>query len=179
MIIKFNLLPKKEPVKLEEVKKKYVFLRTFLIVFIVVITTIVVEGFRLGYTLKSLKEEKIKKEKKLAEYKKIAQKVKFLEKETEEIKKRISTIINLKKSQGRGLQKLEVLLENIGRNKIVLTELSIEPSKAEMNGVSSDLKNIANYLKNLENRRDIIKEVSLRKTEKKEVYIEFKAGVLF
>jgi len=179
MIIKFNLLPKKESVKLEEVKKKYVFLRTFLIVFIVVITTIVVEGFRLGYTLKSLKEEKIKKEKKLAEYKKIAQKVKFLEKETEEIKKRISTIINLKKSQGRGLQKLEVLLENIGRNKIVLTELSIEPSKAEMNGVSSDLKNVANYLKNLENRRDIIKEVSLRKTEKKEVYIEFKAGVLF
>jgi len=177
MIIKFNLLPKKELIKLEEVKKKYVFLKTFLIIFIVVITTIVVEGFRLGYTLKSLKEEKIKKEKKLAEYKKIVQKVKFLEKETEKIKKRISTIINLKKSQGKGLQKLEVLLENIGRNKIVLTELSIEPSKAEINGVSSDLKNIANYLKNLENRKDIIKEVSLRKTEKKEAYIEFKAGV--
>jgi len=179
MIIKFNLLPKKEPGKLEEVKKKYVFLRTFLIVFILVITTIIVEGFHLEYTLRNLKEEKIEKEKKLAEYKKIAQKVESLEKETEEIKKRISTIINLKKNQGKGLQKLEILLENIGRNKIVFTELSITPNKAEMNGISSDLKNIANYLKNLENQKDIIKEISLRKTEKREAYIEFKAGVLF
>ncbi|MCD6490352.1 MAG: hypothetical protein J7K20_06480, partial [Thermodesulfobacterium sp.] len=84
-----------------------------------------------------------------------------------------------KKNQGKGLQKLEILLENIGRNKIVFTELSITPNKAEMNGISSDLKNIANYLKNLENQKDIIKEISLRKTEKREAYIEFKAGVLF
>jgi len=34
-------------------------------------------------------------------------------------------------------------------------------------------------LKNLENIKEVIKEVSLNKTQKKEAYIEFKAGVSF
>jgi len=179
MIIKFNLLPKKEIVKPEEVKEKYIFLKTFLIIFVIVILTIVMEGIYLGYNLKSLKNEKMKKETKLREYKKIAQKVKILEKESEEIKKRISTIIDLKKRQGKELQKIETLIGNIGINRIIFTQLSIKPSQAEITGVSSDLKDIANYLKNLENQRNIIKEVSLSETVKKEAYIEFKAGVLF
>ncbi|RLG09215.1 hypothetical protein DRN73_10255 [Candidatus Pacearchaeota archaeon] len=179
MIIKFNLLPKKEVVKPEEIKEKYIFLKTFLVIFIIVIVTIVVEGIYLGYNLKSLKSEKMKKETKLKEYKKIAQKVKILEKKSEEIKKRISTIIDLKKRQGKELQKIETLIRNIGRNRIVFTQVSIEPSQAEITGVSSDLKDIANYLKNLENQQGIIKEVSLSETVKKEAYIEFKAGVLF
>jgi len=179
MIIKFNLLPKKEVFKPELEKERYPFLKTLLIVFLVVIIAIIVEGFRLEYTLRNLRNEKIEKEKKLAEYKKIAEKVQALEKENEEIKKRIATIVDLKKNQGRGLQKLETLIANIGKNRIVITELSVEPSKAEINGVSSDLKDIASYLKNLENTKEVIKEVSLNKTEKKEAYIEFKAGVSF
>lgn len=179
MIIKFNLLPKKEVLKPEAVKERYPFLKTFLIIFVLVIGTILVEGFRLEYTFKKLQNEKIEKEKKLAEYKKIAYKVKDLEKENEEIKKRITTIVDLKKNQGKGLQKIETLIANIGKNRIVLTELSIEPTKAEINGVSSDLKDIAGYLKNLEDTKEVIKEVSLSKTEKKEMYIEFKAGVNF
>lgn len=178
MIIKFNLLPKKEIVK-PEVKEKYIFLKTFLIIFIIVILTIMMMGIYLGYNLKSLKNEKMKKEIKLRKYKKIAQKVKILEKESEEIKKRISTIIDLKKRQGKELQKIETLIRNISINRIIFTQLSVKPSQAEITGVSSDLKDIANYLKNLENQRNIIKEVFLSETVKKEAYIEFKAGVLF
>jgi len=179
MIIKFNLLPKKEVLKPELEKEKYPFLKTLLIVFLVVMIGIIVEGFHLEYTLRNLRNEKIEKEKKLAEYKKIAERVQELEKGNEEIKKRIATIIELKKNQGRELQKLETLIANIGKNRIAFTELSLEPSKAEINGVSSDLKDIANYLKNLENIKEVIKEVSLNKTQKKEAYIEFKAGVSF
>lgn len=179
MIIKFNLLPKKEPVRVEEEKERLVFLKTFLIIFLVVITTILAEGFRLQYALKNLENEKLEKEKKLTEYKKIAERLKELEKENEELKKRISTIIALKENQGKGLQRIETLIENIGRNRIVFTELSVELSKADISGVSSDLKDIAGYLKSLENTKEIIKEVSLNKTEKKAGYIEFKAGVLF
>ena len=179
MIIKFNLLPKKEIVKSEEVKEKYIFLKTFLIIFVIVILTIVMGVIYLGYNLKGLKNEKIKKETKLKEYKKIAQKVKILEKENEEIKKRISTIIDLKKRQGKELQKIEILIGNIGVNRIVFTQLSVKPSQAKITGVSSDLKDIANYLKNLENQRNIIKEVTLSEIVKKEAYIEFKARVLF
>lgn len=179
MIIKFNLLPRKEPVRVEEEKERFVFLKTFLIIFLVVIITILVEGVRLQYTLKNLENEKIEKEKKLLEYKKIEEKLKELERENEELKKRISTIITLKENQGKGLQRIDTLIANIGKNKIVFTELSLELSKADINGVSSDLKDIAGYLKNLENTKEIIKEVSLNKTEKKAGYIEFKAGVLF
>uniref|UniRef100_A0A7V5XFC5 Fimbrial assembly family protein n=1 Tax=Thermodesulfobacterium geofontis TaxID=1295609 RepID=A0A7V5XFC5_9BACT len=179
MIIKFNLLPKKEPIRVEEEKERFVFLKTFLIIFLVVIITILAEGIRLQYSFKNLRNEKVEKEKKLVEYKKIAEKLKELERENEELKKRISTIIALKENQGKGLQRIDTLIGNIGKNKIVFTELSVEISKADMSGVSSDLKDIAGYLKNLESVKDIIKEVSLNKTEKKEGYIEFKAGVLF
>ena len=179
MIIKFNLLPKKEPISVEEEKERFVFLKTFLIIFLVVIITILAEGIRLQYSFKNLRNEKVEKEKKLVEYKKIAEKLKELERENEELKKRISTIIALKENQGKGLQRIDTLIGNIGKNRIVFTELSVEISKADMSGVSSDLKDIAGYLKNLESVKDIIKEVSLNKTEKKEGYIEFKAGVLF
>jgi type IV pilus assembly protein PilN len=179
MIIKFNLLPKKEPVRIEEEKERFVFLKTFLIIFIAVIITIFAEGIHLQYAFKNLKNEKVEKEKKLVEYKKIAEKLKELEKENEELKKRISTLIALKENQGKGLQRIDTLIRNIGKNKIVFTELSVEISKADMSGVSPDLKDIAGYLKNLENIKEIVKEVSLNKTEKKGSYIEFKAGVLF
>jgi type IV pilus assembly protein PilN len=179
MIIKFNLLPKKEPIRIEEEKEGFVFLKTFLIIFIAVILTIFAEGVNLQYTFKNLKNEKVEKEKRLVEYKKIAEKLKELEKENEELKKRISTIIALKENQGKGLQRIDTLIGNIGKNRIVFTELSVDISNASMSGVSSDLKDIAGYLKNLENIKELVKEVSLNKTEKKGGYIEFKAGVLF
>lgn len=179
MIIKFNLLPKKELIRVEEEKERFVFLKTFLIIFIAVILTIFAEGFRLQYTLKTLKNEKVEKEKRLVEYKKIAEKLKGLEKENEELKKRISTIITLKENQGKGLQRIETLIGNIGKNRIVFTELSVSISNATINGTSSDLRDIAEYLKNLENVKEIVKEVTLNKTEKKEGYIEFRAEVLF
>jgi heme/copper-type cytochrome/quinol oxidase subunit 2 len=71
MIIKFNLLPKKEPVRIEEEKERFVFLKTFLIIFIAVIITIFAEGVNLQYTFKNLKNEKVEKEKRLVEYKKL------------------------------------------------------------------------------------------------------------
>ncbi len=179
MIIKFNLLPKKEPIRVEEEKERFVFLKTFLIIFLAVIITIFAEGVHLQYAFKNLKNEKVEKEKKLVEYKKIEEKLKELEKENEELKKRISTIIALKENQGKGLQRIDTLIGNIGKNRIVFTELSVEISNASISGVSSDLKDIAGYLKNLENIKEIVKEVSLNKTEKKGGYIEFKAGVLF
>lgn len=179
MIIKFNLLPKKELVKPEEVEGRYIFFKIFSLVFIVIVVTITVEGFHLKYTLDRLKDEKREKEEKLAEYQKIAQKVKFLEKEMEEAKKHISTIITLKKNQGIALQRLEALIEDTHKNRVAFTELSVNSSQAEMNGISSNLENIANYLKSLESRKDIVKEVPLKKIEKKEAYLEFKAGVMF
>uniref|UniRef100_A0A7C4NUM9 Fimbrial assembly family protein n=1 Tax=Thermodesulfobacterium geofontis TaxID=1295609 RepID=A0A7C4NUM9_9BACT len=179
MIIKFNLLPKRELIKVEEEKERFVFLKTFLIIFIAVILTIFVEGFRLQHTLKTLKNEKVEKEKRLVEYKKVAEKLEELEKENEELKKRISTIVSLKENQGKGLQRIETLIGNLGKNRIVFAELSVGISNANMNGISSDLKDIAEYLKNLENVKELVKEVSLNKTEKKEGYIEFRAEVLF
>lgn len=179
MIIKFNLLPKRGLIKVEEEKERFVFLKTFLIIFIAVILTIFVEGFRLQHTLKTLKNEKVEKEKRLVEYKKVAEKLEELEKENEELKKRISTIVSLKENQGKGLQRIETLIGNLGKNRIVFAELSVGISNANMNGISSDLKDIAEYLKNLENVKELVKEVSLNKTEKKEGYIEFRAEVLF
>ncbi len=179
MIIKFNLLPKKEVVKIEEKKEEYRFLRILFIIFIVVIFTIIGEGIRLQYSLNNLQKEREKKQKQLVEYKTIAEQVKAMEREIEEIKKRILTIVDLKKRQGDMLQKIETIITNIEKNKIVFTQLALDSSRAEITGISSDLKDIAEYLKNLENQKEFIKEVALNETNKKEAYIEFKAGVIF
>ncbi len=179
MIIKFNLLPKKEVIKIEEKKEEYIFLKTLFIIFIVIVVTIIGEGIRLQYNLNNLQKEKEKKQKQLVEYRTIAEKVKIMEKEIEEIKKHILTIIDLKKKQGEMLQKIEAIIVNIEKNKIVFTQLTLDPSKAELIGISSDLKDIGHYLKNLENQKEFIKEVNLNETNKKEAYIEFKAGVVF
>lgn len=183
MIIKFNLLKlqkKEEPVVIE---KRITFIKVYLVLLALTLAGIVGAFFYYQTEIKSLEKEKAEKEQKLKEYQVLAQKVKQLEEENEEIKKRITTILSLKKLQGQKLKVIDSIFSSIGNNKILFSNLILESSRASFKALSVDLEYIANYLNTLESNKELFKYVELKKTvqQKKGVlnYIEFETEVGF
>ncbi len=185
MIIKFNLLPKEQREEILEKEaffKKHLFLKIylfliFLVVFLLGILTYV------NYTqFNSLKKLKADKENQLQKYKNIAKKIKTLEKEEQEVRKRIETIIDLKKLQGQGLERLFLILKEMS-NKIILTNLKLEVSKAQVKGLSLDVDFLAEYMRRLESQKEQIQAVNLKGVQQKILsdikFSEFEIEILY
>ncbi len=184
MILKFNLLPKEKLETLEaESRKKYQFLKLAGILIFLTIFSITSTTFYFFYKIHSLNSAKKELLQKINKYKKIAKKVKTMEKENREIRQRIITILKLKSQQAILLKRLDYLLQAIDDNKVFFSDLKISEDRAQIKGISMDLEYIANYLKNLEKNKKIVKDVILKNTIKKgteEVpYIEFNTEVKF
>ncbi len=183
MIIKFNLLKihYKEEILVEE--SKLTLIKLYLGLLFLTLIVIVGGFFYYQMKIKDLENQKLEKEQKLKEYQVLAQRVKQLEEENEEIKKRITTIVNLKKLQGQKLKVIESLISSIGNNKILFSNLNLNSSKASFKALSSDLEYIANYLNNLENNKELFKYVELKKTVQQKrgpfSYVEFETEVGF
>ncbi len=179
MIIKFNLLPKKEEAFEEELKKEYIFLKVFTILIVLLFGFIIFETIRMSYEIKHFKKEKNEKEKKFKQYQLIDRQIKNLRIENEEIKRRIETIISLKKAQGEQLKKIETIIASINNNKIYFNQLTLNTNHAKIEGISFNLKEIANYLNNLEKQKPVIKEVNIEEIKRQNKYIFFKTYVKF
>ncbi len=185
MIIKFNLVPVSE--KIEEEKKlgfRSIGYLGFLFLLLAVVTVIII-GSGLWLTHKERKYQRIKKMKlaELEKYKKIARKVKLLEKQNEEIKQKIKTIVSLKKKQGRFLKVYDVLVSSIGNNKILFKNLSIREGVVSLQALALDLEEVANYLKALEIQKKIFKSIDLKNTHRKKIkeltLVEFNTEIRF
>ncbi|WP_038055321.1 PilN domain-containing protein [Thermodesulfobacterium hydrogeniphilum] len=179
MIIKFNLLPKKEEAFEEELKKEHIFLKVFIILIVLSFGFIIVETIKMSYEIKHLKKEKIEKEKKFKQYQLIDRQIKNLKIENEEIKRRIETIISLRRAQVEQLKKIETIIASINNNKVYLSQLVLNTNHAKIEGISFNLKEIANYLNNLEKQKPVIKEVNIEEIKRQNKYISFKTYVKF
>jgi len=119
----------------------------------------------------------------LNKYKNIALKVKKLEAEKEDIKKRINAIIELKKDQGQRLRVLYYTLSEVKENKVLINSLKTEPGKEHIKGYALSLEDVANYLKNLEANKQVFKNVELKAAVSKQLaeysLVEFESEVQF
>jgi len=168
MIIKFNLIRREEK-ELEKIEiKKFSFLKFYFSLILLLIVSLTMIFYEKNKTIKKLENQKNEKQMLLAKYKNIANKIKKIERENEEIKKRIEMIVNLKKSQERELKKLAELLYESNSDKILLTNLKISSNKGNIKGLSLDLDYLAYYMQNLEMKKDLIKEVILKTATQKE-----------
>lgn len=182
MIIKFNLIPK-EKVEAEIKEKPLIFLKVysaFLLFFIITIASLI---YNTQTKIYSLDKEKKNKEMTLNKYKNIAQKVKVMEKENEEVKKRIETIIALKDAQGKNLRYLDEIMANTSQNQLIFSSLKLENSKAFVKGLGLEMDFLAMYMQKLEQKKDIVKSVNLKNAQQKVVadlkLVEFELEVLF
>lgn len=181
MIIKFNLTPRK---RIEEVKeKKFPFLSIYLSLLLTLIIALSVFIIKTQFDISNLRKEKKEKEETLTRYKSIAKKVKEMEREKEELKKRIETIINLKSKQGKNLKNLFALLSNINSGKLILTNLKLDNNRSNLKGLGLDMDFLALYMEELEKTKEIIKGVNLKSAQQKNLnnikFIEFEIEVQF
>ncbi|QER42267.1 hypothetical protein F1847_05750 [Thermodesulfobacterium sp. TA1] len=180
MIIKFNLLPKPKEVVKEEVHKEPFKFYKLLIASVFFVLSLLISGFiSIEKQKKELVKEKTTKEAKLQEYKSISQKVVQLEKENEEAKKRIETILSLKKEQEKVLKKVNVVFSNFGKNQVYFSLLKVNSNQTKIEGVSIDMKEVGEYFKTLEEKKDIVKQVNITQVKKQDKLVEFQAEVLF
>ncbi len=179
MIIKFNLLPKKKEIGEEELKKEFPFLKVFITLIVLSFSFIIIETIKMGYEIKHLRKEKIEKEKKIRQYHLIERQIKNLKIKNEKIKRHIETIIGLKRMQGEQLKRIETIIASIKNNKVYFNKLVLNITRAKIEGISFSLKDIANYLKNLEKQKPIIKEVNIEEIKRQNKYISFKTYINF
>ncbi|BAU22838.1 hypothetical protein THC_0443 [Caldimicrobium thiodismutans] len=182
MIIKFNLIPK-EKLEIEIREKPPVFFKIYSAIFLFFIITMASLIYNIQTKIHSLDKEKKNKELILNNYKNIAKKVKSMEKENEEVKKRIETIIALKDTQGKNLRYLAEIMANTIQNQLIFSSLKLENAKASIKGLGLEMDFLAMYMQNLEQKKDIIKSVNLKNAQQKIVsdlkLVEFELEVLF
>ena len=182
MIIKFNLLPK-ESVEVETKERTLSFFKIYFSILSFIILSLILLIHNNYSIYKKLEKEKNEKQILLNKYKNIAKKVKNLEKENEEIKKRIETVVNLKKDQGKNLKYLAELIKEIQPDKLILTNLKIQNDNCYLKGLSLDIDFLAYYMQSLEGKKDLIKNVNLKTAYQKEVsdlkLVEFELEVKF
>ncbi len=124
------------------------------------------------YTEKTIdKYNFLKKEKtdKLNNYKKIALKVKKMEEENKEIYKRIKAIVELKERQGMLLKVLYPIFSEIKENKIFFRNLRADQGKVLVDGYAVSYEDLAQYLKELELKKEIFKNIDLKSAHEKKL----------
>lgn len=182
MIIKFNLIPK-EKVEIEVPEKKPIYLKVYSTILLFFIISIVSLTVNLQIKINSLEKEKKNKEMTLNNYKNIANKVKNMEKENEEVKRRIEILITLKESQGKNLRYLAEIISNTSQNQLIFSTLKLDNSKAFIKGLGLDMDFLAIYMQRLEQKKEFIKSVNLKNAQQKVLadlkLVEFELEVLF
>lgn len=182
MIIKFNLLPIKRPEEKKE-EKTYIFLKFYIFLLALLLFGLGGYFFKSTSEISSLEKNKKEKEETLAKYKKIAQKVKKMEAEKEELKKRIETIIMLKNKQGKNLKNLFTIMAKVKSGKLIFTNLKLDSAKATIKGLGLDMDFLALYLDELEKTKEIIKGINLKTAQQKNIgdlkFIDFEVEVQF
>ncbi|MFN4220592.1 MAG: PilN domain-containing protein [bacterium] len=182
MIVKFNLLPIRKTEEIKE-EKRYIFLKLYVFLLSFLLLGMGIYFFKSSSQISSLEKIKKEKEETLAKYRVIAQKVKKMEIEREELKKRIETIVTLKAKQGRSLKNLYTLLAKVNTGKLIFTHLKIEHTKANIKGMGLDMDFLALYLDELEKSTEIIKGVNLKTAQQTNIgninFINFEVEVQF
>jgi len=184
MIIKFNLLPQEK--RVTQARKKIISLSFgyfYVFTLIVFLLLIIATMFYIEWELKNLEQEKNEKKALLDKYKTIALRVKKLEEENEEIKKRINAIIELKKEQGQTLRMVYYVIYGIKENKILINNLKVEKGRGIIKGYAVSYEDVANYLKNLEQSKEVFKKVEIKSAISKVIadypLVEFEGEVQF
>ncbi|MEN3039433.1 MAG: hypothetical protein ABDI07_09855 [Candidatus Kryptonium sp.] len=182
MIIKFNLLPK-EKIQPEVREKPPIFLKVYTSFLLFTLIILAVIFYNTHNKIVNLTEDKKKKEELLNKYKKIAIKVKEMEKENEEVKRRIEIIISLKEAQGKNLKNLASILSNAQVSKLLFSGLRLDSAKANVKGLGLDMDFLALYMQHLENNKEVIKSVTLKTAQQKTLgdlkLVEFELEVNF
>jgi type IV pilus assembly protein PilN len=182
MIIKFNLLPK-EKIEFEAPEKTPVFLKVYSAILLFFIISVISLTVNVQKKINSLETDKKNKETTLNNYKNIAKKVKTMEKENEEVKRRIETLVTLKESQGKNLRYLAEIISNTNQNQLMFSTLKLDDSKALIKGLGLDMDFLALYMQRLEQKKEIIRSVNLKNAQQKVLadlkLVEFELEVLF
>ena len=182
MILKFNLLPK----RVAEVKpetRPFTFVKIYFIILSFLVITLISVTYNNYSKIKTFEKEKNEKQLLLNKYKNITKKVKELERENEEVKKRIEMIVNLKRNQGKNLKYLAEVIKEIKPEKLMLSNLKIQNDSAFLKGISLDMEFLAFYMQSLESKKEIIKNVNLKTAYQKGMgdfkLVEFEMEVKF
>ncbi len=84
--------------------------------------------------------------------------------------------------QGQGLERLFLILKEMS-NKIILTNLKLEVSKAQVKGLSLDVDFLAEYMRRLESQKEQIQAVNLKGVQQKILsdikFSEFEIEILY
>lgn len=182
MILKFNLLAKKV-IEIKTEERRFSFVKIYFSLLFFIIFSLILMTYNNYSTIKNLEKERNRKQILLNKYKTIAKKVQDLEKVNEEIKRRIETIVNLKRNQGKTLKYFGEVIKEIQPEKLLLTNLTIQNDNAYLKGLCLDMDFLAHYMQLLENKKDIIKNINLKTAFQKEMtnlkLVEFELEVKF
>ncbi|MFN3504924.1 MAG: PilN domain-containing protein [Caldimicrobium sp.] len=184
MIIKFNLIPKEKIEEAERIKERtYLFLKLYFVLIIIIILGVSSFVIFKQREISALEITKKEKEETLKKYKHIAQKVKEMEIEKEELKKRIKILVSLRTNQGKNLKNLYTLLSMVNPSKLIFTNLKLESSKANIKGLGLDMDFLAHYMGELEKNKEIVKSVNLKIAQQQTIgdlkFINFELEILF
>lgn len=183
MIIKFNLLSIEDTLSIESKKIGTLFIKIYFIMILFVIFILSIFIYNTQSTLSSLELDKRKKEEALKKDKDIAQKVKAMEKENEEIKRKIEIILTLKEEQDKNLKLMANLFLHVEANRLLFNKFKLDSSKAHIKGMCLDIDFLAIYLQNLENKKELFKAINLRTVQQKTIgeikLVEFDLEVNF
>ncbi|HCP10179.1 MAG TPA: hypothetical protein DIT22_05690, partial [Thermodesulfobacterium commune] len=86
---------------------------------------------------------------------------------------------SLKKDREKVLKRLDVVLSNLGKNQVYFSLLKIGSKQTKIEGISTDMKEVGEYLKTLEEKKDIVRQVNIAQVKKQDKLVEFQAEVIF
>jgi len=182
MIIKFNLLPQKVEVE-RKIKRGVPFLKSYFILILMSFSVMAGLFYRNINIIKKYEKDKAELQLQINNYKTRLAKIKELERESLEIKKRIETILELKKAQGKKLYHLAEILKEVQPDRLIITNFNLKEDKAYIKGIGLDMDFLAHYMGALESKKEIIKNVNLKIATQKEAgefkLVEFELEVQF
>ncbi len=179
MIIRINFVPKEE--------KKKITLRlnwgyVYLICLGLTVCFILVSFVYINHKQSSLLKKKSELEFQRLRYIAVLKQIKSLEKENRELKRRINTIISLKKYRGYQLKVFDKVLLCVPLGELYLTNFVMKDSLVYVEGIASDYGSVADFLERLENEK-IFSEVVLQDTKQKVlknmVVVEFRVSIKY
>lgn len=183
MIIKFNLIPRKEKPDKEIPTERPIFLTILVSTVILLASVAILLTWKTEKEVNRLNKNKKEKEELLVKYKNIANKVKEIEKRNEETEKRIKIIVSLKEKQSQTLRKIATIIHYTEPNRVFFNNFYMNDTNAKIKGISIDIDLLANYMNNLDLKKDIIKSINLKSAESKKIGVtslfEFELEVSF
>ncbi len=162
-MVRINLLPKDKKVKSRQVPEKI-----FIIFAILIYLFMGASYFLLEKKEKELNKEVEKLQAELAKYKYVDAEIKKLKEKKRNAKEKLRILVKLLEKNLLLIQEVDAITKNIPRGKIFFEELDYKEEKITIKGNSINLKNIAKYIRRLEQYKKF-KKVSLEETKRKKI----------